>query len=74
MHSVWTPPSDRMLAGILSFLLLTFLTSSKASLPVVITTWEFNNATAKAWEVLSQGNKACYKVVKKIKVKEERHF
>ena len=26
--------------------------------PVVITTWEFNNATQKAWEVLSQGGSA----------------
>ena len=56
MHSVWTPPPDRMFAGLLSFLFLTFLNSSSASLPVVITTWEFNNATAKAWEVLSQGS------------------
>ena len=49
-------PSDKMLAGFLTILFLAFLNSSSAALPVVITTWEFNNATAKAWEVLSKGS------------------
>ena len=47
-----------MFAGILSILLLAFLNSSRASVPVVITTWEFNNATAKAWDFLSHGGNA----------------
>merc|ERR1712212_1295965 len=49
-------PSDKMLAGFLTILFLAFLNSSSASLPVVITAWEFNNATAKAWDVLSKGS------------------
>ena len=46
-------PSDKMFAGVLSILFLALLNSSSANLPVVIATWEFNNATAKAFEVLN---------------------
>jgi len=46
-------PSDKMFAGVLSILFLALLNSSSANLPVVVAAWEFNNATAKAFEVLN---------------------
>ena len=53
-------PAENMTCHILTIFLLTasFLTVSQASLPVVITTWGFHNATVKAWDILKNGGSA----------------
>ncbi len=51
-------PLARMLAQILTLTFLAVISPCKASFPVVITTWEFNNATERAWDVLKNGGTA----------------
>lgn len=61
LFSLATPLSlDKMLAGATTILILALLQlqSSHASLPVVITTWNFGNATAKAWDILKANGSA----------------
>lgn len=61
LFSLATPLSlKKMLTGASAFLILALLQlqSSNASLPVVITTWNFSNATAKAWDVLKANGSA----------------
>lgn len=47
-----------MSAQVLTLIILGLLNPVLGTWPVVITTWEFNNATAKAWEVLNNGGTA----------------
>lgn len=47
-----------MIAHFVTLVFLATIHSSSAKFPVVITTWEFFNATQKAWEVLNAGGTA----------------
>ncbi len=43
---------------ILTLLFISLLHTSRASLPTVITTWQFTNATIKAWDILKNNGTA----------------
>lgn len=51
-------PFDRSMCQILTLLIIYIIHTSNASLPTVITTWQFTNATIRAWDILKDNGSA----------------
>merc|ERR1712062_103904 len=51
-------PLVSTMCHILTLLFISLLHTSRASLPTVITTWQFTNATIKAWDILKNNGTA----------------
>ena len=57
-NAIQISPLVCAMCHILTFLFFLLLHTSRASLPTVITTWQFTNATIKAWDILKNNGTA----------------
>ena len=57
-NAIQISPLVCAMCHILTFLLCLLVHTSRASLPTVITTWQFTNATIKAWDILKNNGTA----------------